>query len=133
MNWVWASFLRTGLVTALITGILDQAHKWYMLLVVGMRLGEKIYVAPFFDWHYVLNEGISYGLFTQNSKWGQWLLSGFALVASIALTFWLARGVTNRLMALSVGLIIGGAISNGIDRLVLGGVADFFSLHAFGF
>ena len=46
---------------------------------------------------------------------------------------WLARGVTDRLVAVSLGLIMGGALSNAIDRLVLGGVADFFSLHAFGF
>ena len=46
---------------------------------------------------------------------------------------WLARGITNRLVAGSVGLIIGGALSNAIDRVSLGGVADFFSLHAFGF
>ena len=46
---------------------------------------------------------------------------------------WLARGVTTRLVAVSLGLVMGGAASNAIDRLVLGGVADFFSLHAFGF
>ena len=46
---------------------------------------------------------------------------------------WLARGVTERLVAASLGLIMGGAAGNAIDRLVLGGVADFFSLHAFGF
>jgi signal peptidase II len=46
---------------------------------------------------------------------------------------WLARGVADKLVAASLGLIMGGAISNAIDRLVLGGVADFFSLHALGF
>jgi len=45
----------------------------------------------------------------------------------------LARGVTTRLVATSLGLIMGGAASNAIDRLTLGGVADFFSLHAYGF
>ncbi len=46
---------------------------------------------------------------------------------------WLARGISSRLVAVSVGLIMGGAVGNAIDRLVLGGVADFFPLHAFGF
>jgi signal peptidase II len=55
------------------------------------------------------------------------------LAATVALWVWLARGATSRLLAVSLGLIMGGAIGNAIDRLVLGGVADFFSLHAFGF
>ena len=46
---------------------------------------------------------------------------------------WLARGVTNKLVAVSLGLVMGGAAGNAIDRVALGGVADFFSLHAFGF
>ena len=49
------------------------------------------------------------------------------------MAIWLARGVTTSLVAVSLGLIMGGAASNAIDRLTLGGVADFFSLHAFGF
>jgi signal peptidase II len=128
-----APFLISGLGLAALTLVLDQAHKWYMLAVWGMKEGQRFYVTPFFDWYYVKNEGISYGLFTQESQTGQWLLAGFAGVAAVLLGFWLARGVTNRLMAWSVGLIMGGAVSNAIDRLVLGGVADFFSLHAFGF
>ena len=58
---------------------------------------------------------------------------GFAAIASLALWFWAARHDTSRLMAASLALIIGGAIGNGIDRIVLGGVADFISLHALGF
>lgn len=126
-------YLASGLAVAALTLVLDQAHKWYMLLIWGIKEGERVYIAPFLDFYYVRNEGISYGLFTQESQMGQWLLAGFAAVAAILLCLWLARGVTNRLMAWSVGLIMGGAVSNGIDRLVLGGVADFFSFHAFGF
>ena len=51
----------------------------------------------------------------------------------VGLAFWLATGATNAIMAVSIGLIIGGALANALDRLHLGGVADFFSLHAFGF
>ena len=82
---------------------------------------------------YVKNLGISYGLFLQDSREGQWLLAGFAVLAALAMAVWLARGVADKLVAVSLGLIMGGAISNAIDRLVSGGVADFFSLHAFGF
>jgi len=54
-------------------------------------------------------------------------------VAVLALAVWLARGISSRLVAASVGLIMGGAVGNAIDRLVLGGVADYIQLHAFGF
>ena len=82
---------------------------------------------------YVKNLGVSYGMFLQDSREGQWLLAGFAGLAALAMAVWLARGVADKLVAASLGLIMGGAISNAIDRLVLGGVADFFSLHAYGF
>ncbi len=80
---------------------------------------------------YVKNLGVSYGMFLQDSREGQWLLAGFAGLAALAMAVWLARGVADKLVAVSLGLIMGGAISNAIDRLVLGGVADFFSLHAY--
>ena len=49
------------------------------------------------------------------------------------MAIWLARGVTDKLVAASLGLIMGGALSNALDRILIGGVADFFSLHAFGY
>ena len=60
-------------------------------------------------------------------------VGGLCRLAVLAMAVWLARGVIERLVAVSLGLIMGGAIGNAIDRLVLGGVADFFSLHAYGF
>jgi signal peptidase II len=72
-------------------------------------------------------------MFLQDSQEGQWLLAGFAALATLAMAVWLARGVTDKLVAVSLGLIMGGALSNAVDRLLIGGVADFFSLHAFGF
>lgn len=132
-NWIWSSLVRSGLTLSALVLLIDQAHKWYMLLVFRIEQRGRVTVTPFLDLVFVKNEGISYGLFTQESQLGQWLLASFAVVASIAMGYWLARGVTSRLVALSVGLIMGGAVSNAIDRVVLGGVADFFSLHAFGF
>lgn len=126
-------FLRLGLAVAAVTVALDQAHKWYMLLVYKIVEEQRVRVLPFFDWYYVLNKGISYGLFTQGSMAGQYMLAGFAFVASALMAVWLAKGVNNRVLAWGVGLIIGGAVGNAIDRIILGGVADFFSLHAFGF
>jgi len=133
MSMASAGFLRLGLAVAAGTLAIDQAHKWYMLLVYRIQDRGRVTVTPFMDLVFVKNEGISYGLFTQGSQAGQWFLAGFAFVASALMALWLAKGVNNRLLAWSVGFIIGGAVGNAIDRILLGGVADFFSLHAFGF
>jgi signal peptidase II len=130
---LWGPFSRLGLVVAALTCAIDQVNKWWMIVVYGIREGERIRLLPFMDLTYVKNLGISYGMLAQSGAWGQRMLAAFAVAASVALAIWLARGVTNKLMAVSLGLIIGGAIGNAIDRLVLGGVADFYSLHAFGF
>lgn len=133
MRWLWGPLSPLGVGLAVLTVAIDQAHKWWMLLVYGIEERGRVAVTSFLDLVYVKNLGVSYGMFTQDSPQGQWLLAGFAALAGLAMAIWLARGVTDRLVAASLGLIIGGAFSNAIDRLVLGGVADFFSLHAFGF
>ena len=130
---LWGPFSRLGLGIAAATFVFDQVHKWWMLLRVGMHEGDRIPVTPFFDWYFVLNKGVSYSFLTGSDGRWQLALAAFALIASLLLAGWLARGVDNRLAAASVGLIIGGALGNGLDRLTLGGVADFISLHAFGF
>lgn len=131
--WLWGRFSRLGLWVALVTVLADQAHKWCMILVYQIKLGERIYVTPFMDWVFVLNRGISYSLFSLDSTSGQLILSGFAVLVSAGMWVWLARAGTSRLMGMSLGLIIGGAIGNAIDRVLLGGVADFFSLHVLGY
>jgi signal peptidase II len=133
MRWLWGPLSPFGLGLAVLTVLVDQAHKWWMLLVYRIEERGRVAVTPFLDLVYVKNLGVSYGMFTQDSPEGQWLLAGFAVLATLALAAWLARGVGDRLVAASLGLIMGGAISNAIDRLVLGGVADFFSFHAYDF
>jgi signal peptidase II len=131
--WVWGPLSPLGVATALLVLGIDQAHKWWMLLVYRIEDRGRVVVTPFLDLVFVKNTGVSYGLFLQETRQGQWLLAGFALLAVLAMALWLAHGVTAKLVALSLGLIMGGAVSNAVDRVVLGGVADFFSLHAFGF
>ena len=132
-GWLWGPYSRLGLVVALAAIVLDQANKWWMLDVYGIAERGRVAVTPFLDLVYVKNIGISYSLFDQASYEGQLMLAGFGVLATLALWVWLSRGGTNRLMAVSLGLIMGGAIGNAIDRVRLGGVADFFSLHAFGY
>ena len=133
MTWLTATSLRLGWAVAVCVFVVDQAHKWWMLL--GYRIAEKgrVAVTPFLDLVYVVNPGVSYSLFPQSDRRGQYMLSAFAVLAALALSVWLVRGAVNRLLAASIGLIIGGALGNALDRILIGGVADFFSLHAFGF
>ncbi|MGZ5823029.1 MAG: signal peptidase II [Hyphomicrobium sp.] len=132
-TWIWGPYSGLGLVVALATLVLDQAHKWWMLHVLGIADLGRVEVTPFLDLVYVRNIGISYSLFDQASYRGQLMLAAFGVAATFALWVWLARGGANRIMAVCLGLIMGGALGNAIDRVILGGVADFFSLHAFGF
>ena len=129
-GWLWGPLSRLGLSVALVTLVVDQAHKWWMLAILGIEEKGRVPVLPFLDLVYVKNLGISYGLGA--GVIGQGALAAFALVAALGLMIWLARGEMNRLMAISIGLLIGGAVGNAIDRLHLGGVADFFLLHAYG-
>ncbi len=132
-SWVWGPWSRLGLWVALVTMLADQAHKIWMISIYDIAAKKPVKVTPFLDLTYVLNTGISYSLLSLEGFRGQLLLFSFAVLAAVGLMIWLARGVDTRLLAVSVGLIMGGAIGNAIDRLRLGGVADFFSLHAFGF
>jgi signal peptidase II len=132
-SWLWGPLSAYGAWVAATTLVLDQASKWWVLVVYGLEDRGRVHVTPFLDLVFVKNLGISYGLLPLDSSQGQWLLAGLAGLAVVAMAVWLARGITSRLVAASVGLIMGGAIGNAIDRLVLGGVADFIQLHAFSF
>jgi signal peptidase II len=130
--WFWGPLSPLGLGIAALVVLIDQIHKAWMLYVYDIAARGVVRIASFFDLVLVWNRGISYGLFPQESAHGRLGLILFAIVASLALSAWLAR-VSTRLAAASIGLIIGGAIGNAIDRIIHGAVADFFSFHAFGY
>ena len=89
-------------------------------------------LAPFLDLVLVWNTGISYGLLTQHGDLGRWLLVALGLAGALLFGWWL-RATRGMLAALSLGLVIGGALSNVIDRLIYGAVADFFLFHVGSF
>jgi signal peptidase II len=126
---LWGSLTGFGLTAALIVALLDQALKLWLLFV--FRLADKgaVAVAPFVDFVLTWNSGISYGWFQQEGPFGQWALLVVKAIAVLLLWIWLARAAT-RPTALALGLIIGGAIGNAVDRLAYGAVADFVLLHA---
>jgi signal peptidase II len=119
-----------GLAVATITCLIDQASKLYLLFAVDLA-NNPLRLGPFFDFVLTRNTGISYGLFQTQGPVGQWVLLGFKALAVILLWLWLARS-QGRLTALSLGLIIGGAVGNAIDRLAYGWVADFVFFHVSG-
>jgi signal peptidase II len=126
-NYWTGPLTRFGLAVAAIACLLDQASKLYLLRVVDLA-DHPIRLGPFFDFILTKNPGISYGLLQTQTALGAWLLLGFKTVAVVLLWLWLARS-KDRLTALSLGLIIGGAVGNAIDRLAYGWVADFVFFH----
>lgn len=120
--------LRAGIVAALVALVLDQASKLWLLLVFELGRRGAVKVTPFFDLVLAWNTGISYGLFQQDGPIGAAVLLGFKVIAVIALAIWMARSKT-RLATIGLGLIIGGAIGNAIDRAAYGAVVDFALFH----
>ena len=123
---------RHGLTLAAIVTILDQLTKFWLLAYSGVAEGRRLDAGPFVSIVNQRNPGISYSLFELNGLAGQLLLAGIAVAVSIAIAIWLARG-TPRLTAMALGLILGGALGNAIDRPWRGGVIDWVSLHAGGY
>jgi signal peptidase II len=119
---------RFGLAVAAVACFLDQAFKVYLLFVFDLAANGPVRIGPFIDIILARNTGISYGLFQTQGPLGQWVLLAFKAVAVSLLWFWLARA-KDRLTALSLGLVIGGAVGNAIDRLAYGWVADFVFFH----
>ncbi len=119
-----------GLAVAVIACVLDQASKLYLLFVYDLA-ANPTRLGPFFDFVLTKNTGISYGLFASEGAMGQWILLGFKAGAVALLWGWLAKA-ENRLTALALGLVIGGAAGNAIDRLAYGWVVDFVFFHVSG-
>lgn len=124
--------LRLGLLVAGVALALDQASKWYVLGPLGLADGRRVALAPFLDFVLVWNSGISYGLFRSDGTAGRIALTAVAAVASIFLLLWLMRE-SRPVNAAGLGLLIGGAVGNGIDRVVHGAVVDFVLLHSGSF
>ncbi len=119
--------LGLGLGIATATTIFDQATKWLILAWIA-PLPHTVEVFSIFNIVLVWNRGVSFGLFDSASPWAPVLLSALASTVTLFLIIWLRR-IENRLLAIGVGLIIGGAVGNIIDRLRYGAVVDFFDFH----
>ncbi|MDB5528797.1 MAG: lspA [Devosia sp.] len=147
MNALKAQSALLSIMAAILAFGLDRAHKAFAvsadciavgaapcvdiftsyspLTLTNWRGGEVVRVTDFFDYVLVWNTGISYGLLTDLPSWG---LGVIMLVAVVALAIWWVRADSS-LIRLGLAFCIGGALSNGLDRLIYGAVADFFHFH----
>ena len=120
--------LRSGLIAAVVTLVLDQASKLWLLFVFDIGHRGAVTVTPFFDLVLAWNPGISFGWLQNDSQFAQIALLIVKAVAVVVLAIWMARSRTV-LATFALGLIIGGAIGNAIDRLAYGAVVDFALFH----
>ena len=127
-RYLWGPLTAFGLGTAVIVCAADQASKLWILKVYDLAAKGAVQIMPFVDFVLTWNTGISYGWFQQEGPLGQAVLLAFKVLAVVLLWLWLARS-HYRLPALSLGLIIGGAIGNALDRFLYGAVADFVLFH----
>ncbi|MZR29265.1 signal peptidase II [Sneathiella litorea] len=113
---------RLGLFIASIIIAVDQISKMYLIDLMARHPGG-IEVTSFFNLVMVWNRGVSFGMFAGDNM--RWILVAVASVISVVVFFWL-RKATNQILSIGLGLVLGGAIGNIIDRIRFGAVADFF-------
>lgn len=130
--YLWGRLSVLGALLAVLVFVADQSFKWWMLHIVHIANIQPIPVTPFFSIVLAWNAGVSYGWFAQDSGSRQTSLIFISVVACAGLWVWLAR-TSSVLTAASLGLIIGGALGNALDRAVYQSVADFFLFHGFGY
>lgn len=122
---------RIGAAVGAAVLIADQLSKMWILESV-MQPPRVIEMTPFFNIVLAWNRGVSFGMFNNASEYGPHLLTALAAVIVVALSVWMWRA-TSRLSVVALGMIIGGAIGNVIDRLQYGAVVDFLDFHVMGY
>jgi signal peptidase II len=111
---------------------LDQLSKWWIVDVFQLPLRGSIHLFGPLSFTYVQNQGVSFGLLQAEVDLARWALTAFSILVAIVLAIW-ARRPERGLLAVGLGLIIGGAIGNAIDRATLGFVTDFIDVQRLGF
>ena len=123
--------LRSGLILAASVFVVDQAAKFWAER--ALNLYAPVEITGFFNLTLVYNPGAAFSFLSTAGGWQRWMFSGIALAAITLILFWLSRLPREaRLSILSLGLILGGAFGNLVDRLRLGKVVDFLDFHYAG-
>ena len=125
-----ASAVRWYALAAVVI-VLDQISK--QVVLASIQLGETIYVAPFWNWVLTYNRGAAFSFLASEEGWQRWFFTVLALAVSGWIVFMLRSHAAQKLLSLSLALIMGGALGNVIDRIRFGAVVDFVQWHAAGF
>jgi len=127
-QYLYGPLTRLGLIVAAVACALDQAVKLWLMFSFDLANRGLVHLTSFLAFVLTWNPGISYGLFPQDTDFGRYTLLALKTSAVVILWVWLARAET-KLTALSLGLIVGGAFGNAIDRVAYGAVMDFVLFH----
>jgi len=125
-----SGYLAYGVAIAIV--LVDQFSKHWVLGALGLGEGQSVAVWGPMHLTLVANPGVAYGLLKSGGAWGRWALSAFELVVAAALALWAWRAERG-LIGLAVGLIMGGAIGNLVDRVRRGAVVDFIDFQSLHF
>ena len=118
---------QIGIIIAFLVICFDQITKWWVLNI-ALISPNGIALTDFFNLVIVWNSGASFGIFSNGPGWVSFALVSFAVIICIILAIWLMRSESN-VCIFGLGLVIGGAIGNSIDRVRFGSVLDFLDLH----
>jgi signal peptidase II len=120
---------RLGFAVALAVFALDQLAKWLVTGPLGINgLGDQLVLLPIFNFTYTQNNGISLGLFNAQTDVGRWMLVALTSAIAIGVAVWIGRE-KNRIDQAALGMVLGGALGNILDRTLHGYVVDFLDLH----
>jgi signal peptidase II len=120
---------RLGFAIALLVFILDQLAKWIVTGPLGLnQIGDQLTILPIFNFTFTQNEGISLGLLNATNPVGRWMLVGLTSAIAIGVAVWIGRE-KNRVDQVALGMVLGGALGNILDRVRFGYVVDFADLH----
>ena len=120
---------RFGFLVAGVVFLVDQLVKWVVTgpLRIG-HIGDQLVLLPIFNLTYTENYGISLGLLTASSHVGRWALVAMTGASALGVAFWIGREKSRADQA-ALGMVLGGALGNILDRVRLGYVVDFLDLH----
>jgi signal peptidase II len=120
---------QLGFSIALLVFILDQLVKWLVTHPLGIdQIGDQLMLLPIFNFTYTENNGISLGLLNATNPLGRWMLVGLTTVIAVGVGVWIGRE-KNRIDQIALGMVLGGALGNILDRVRFGYVVDFADLH----
>jgi signal peptidase II len=117
-----------GFSVAAIVFILEQVSKWIILGPLDLRNTFQVRILPIFNLTYTENHGISLGLFQASSDAMRWVLVAVTAAIAAGVAVWITREA-KRGDQIALGMVLGGALGNILDRVRHGYVVDFADLH----